>query len=147
MWITIILFISAGVYMSQRDFGRIVNYKLAIHIVGLCLIIIGIIIRWNAIFKLKKYFTVNVSIQQDHKIIVSGIYKYIRHPAYLGSLLSFFGLGLALLNWLSVIIIFFPILGSFMYRIKIEEDVLVAEFGKIYSEYSKKTKRLIPLIY
>jgi protein-S-isoprenylcysteine O-methyltransferase Ste14 len=147
MWITIILFISLGVYTGSGSYGRIGNHRLAVHFIGLFLIVFGMCIRWIAILKLKQFFTVDVSIQQNHNIIKNGIYKYIRHPAYLGSLLSFFGLGLALLNWLSIIIIFLPILGSFMYRIKVEEKVLETELGEEYLNYSKNTKRLIPWIY
>ena len=147
MWITLILVISLGIYISYGSHGTIKNFAQTLHFIGLSLIIFGNIIRWLAILKLKKYFTVKVSIQQDHKIINTGIYKYLRHPAYLGSLLSFIGLGFALLNWISIILIFFPILGSFMYRINIEEKVLKSEFGEEYLNYSKNTKRLIPWFY
>jgi len=134
-------------YISQGSFGRLENFRSVVHYSGLGFIITGIIIRWTAILKLKKFFTVQVSIQKDHKIFDNGTYKYIRHPAYSESLLSFLGLGLALMNWLSIFVIFLPIMGSFLYRIKIEEQVLVSEFGEKYIDYSKKTKRIIPWIY
>ena len=92
-------------------------------------------------------FTVDVSIQENHKIVISGIYKTIRHPAYLGSLLSFLGIGIALVNWLSIIFIFIPIFIAFNYRIKVEEKVLIEEFGEEYLNYSNNTYRLFPGIY
>lgn len=114
---------------------------------GLSLIMFGMIVRWVAIIKLKSMFTVDVSIQQDHKIVKNGLYKSIRHPAYLGSLISFFGLGISLVNWISLILVFVPVFLAFNYRIRIEEKVLIEEFGEEYLNYSKDTYRLMPGIY
>jgi protein-S-isoprenylcysteine O-methyltransferase Ste14 len=147
LWITLILSITLGIYISQINIGTINIDSLIIHYLGLLLIIIGLIIRWFAILKLKEFFTVAVSIQKDHKIVDTGIYKYIRHPAYLGSLLSFLGLGLAFQNWLTILIIFFPIFSALLYRIHIEEKVLCTKFGDEYFSYSSRTKKLIPWIY
>ena len=147
IWITVILFISLGVYISRGSTGAIRDHREAYHFFGLGLIIFGLVVRWTAILKLKKFFTVDVAIHPDHRVVNTGIYRYIRHPAYLGILLSFAGLGIALLNWISLPVIFLPILGSFLYRMSVEEKVLTAEFGEEYSEYSKNTKRIIPLIY
>jgi protein-S-isoprenylcysteine O-methyltransferase Ste14 len=147
LWITIILFITLGILVRKTGIGFIKIYIEPVHYSGIFLIILGIIIRWIAIHKLKSMFTVDVSIQKGHKIVKSGIYKIIRHPAYLGSLLSFLGLGIALVNWLSIIIIFVPILIAFVNRIYIEEKVLCDEFGEEYLNYSNNTYRLFPGIY
>ena len=147
LWITILLSVAAGITIRISGFGFIANSLQLIHNLGLILIIMGLIIRWIAILKLKSMFTVNVSIQENHQIVKSGIYRTIRHPAYLGSLLSFLGLGIAFVNWLSIILIFIPILISFINRIHIEEKVLIAEFGEEYLKYSNNTYRLFPGIY
>jgi len=114
---------------------------------GLMLIVMGLAFRWVSIYTLGKYFTTDVAIFKDHQIIKRGPYKSIRHPAYAGSLIPFFGLGWALGNWVSFIIIFFPILFAFIHRIDIEEKALVSSVGEEYIEYMRKTKRLIPKIY
>ena len=110
-------------------------------------ILAGLAIRWIAIYSLRKYFTIDVSIRSDHKIVDTGIYKYVRHPSYSGSLLSFLGLGITTLNWISGIIIVVPIMIAFIYRINIEEQVLTTFFGDQYKQYCAATKRLIPKIY
>ena len=147
LWITIIIAITAAVYLGIKKIGFISYVPHLIKDIGLTLIIIGLIIRWMAILTLKKYFTVNVAVSQGQKIIISGLYRYIRHPAYLGSLLSFLGLGLAFSNWLSVLIIILPVSAVFLKRIKIEEQVLVDSLGQEYEQYIKHTKRIIPGIY
>jgi len=114
---------------------------------GLFLIISGVVIRIAAIRTLGNFFTVNLAIHNDHQLIKKGLYKFIRHPSYTGSLLSFVGLGVSFNNWLSLVVIFIPILISFLYRIKVEEKLMLQQFGSEYINYQKNTKRIIPLIY
>lgn len=147
LWLTITIAVNAGVYIGVKRMGYISYSSNLIQYIGLILIMIGLVIRWSAILTLKKYFTVNVAVSQGQKIIVSGLYHYIRHPAYLGSLLSFLGLGLAFSNWLSVLIIFLPVTTAFFKRINIEEKVLIDSFGQEYLNYIKRTKKIIPGIY
>ncbi|MGP8215804.1 MAG: methyltransferase family protein [Bacteroidia bacterium] len=146
VWIAIAIAVSVGVYVSEiTSFPVFFNEK--IEFVGLAVIIIGIIIRFAAIRQLGRFFTVSVTIRDDHRIIQSGFYKYLRHPSYTGALLSFFGLGIQLNNWLSFFIVFVPILFAFIYRINIEEKVLIEQFGQQYKEYIGRTKRIIPFVY
>jgi protein-S-isoprenylcysteine O-methyltransferase Ste14 len=114
---------------------------------GLGLIIIGMVIRFAAIISLGRFFTVDVTIRQDHRIKKDGIYSLIRHPSYLGSILSFIGFGLSLNNWLSLPVIVIPVTMAMLYRIRIEEKVLLDRFGQEYAEYKNDTCSLIPYIY
>lgn len=76
-----------------------------------------------------------------------GIYKYVRHPAYTGSLLSFYGFGISLNNWVSLLVVVIPVTAAFLYRMRVEEAMLSASMGAVYDEYKKQTYRLIPGIY
>jgi protein-S-isoprenylcysteine O-methyltransferase Ste14 len=96
---------------------------------------------------LGKFFTVNVTILEDHKLKQDGFYKYVRHPSYSASLLSLFGYGVSLNNWISLVIVTTAALTAFLIRIRIEEKTLTEHFGSEYVEYKKKTKRLIPFVY
>lgn len=114
---------------------------------GIALIIIGFAIRLTAIFTLRRYFTVDVAIAKDHKVIDRGLYAMVRHPSYTGSLISFFGLGLAFMNWLSLaILIIGPAIGI-AYRIGVEEDALIGALGDDYRAYATRTKRFIPGVF
>jgi protein-S-isoprenylcysteine O-methyltransferase Ste14 len=147
LWITIVVSTTLGIFAGTTGVGFISYRTVIISHIGIVLILLGLIIRWWAILFLRSYFTANVSIQNDHQLIKGGMYQYVRHPSYAGSLLSFFGLGIAFSNWFVTIIIFFPILFAFLQRIKIEEEVLRKHFGEAYNQYSKNTSRLIPKIY
>ena len=111
------------------------------------MIYVGIVIRIIAIVSLGQFFTVDVTIRVDHRLKKDGIYKYLRHPSYSGSLLSFIGLGLTMNNWISLLLISFSIIIAFIFRINVEEKVLIEQFGSEYIEYKKVTRGLIPFIF
>ena len=146
LWLSIIIFITIGVFVSL-NFPLNIFINAQFKLIGIIIIFVGIIIRFIAIKQLGRFFTVDVTIRKDHQLIQSGFYKHLRHPSYTGSLLSFLGFGLSLNNWLSLAIVFIPTLITFIYRMNIEEKVLTEQFGKLYSDYLDKTKRLIPFIY
>jgi protein-S-isoprenylcysteine O-methyltransferase Ste14 len=146
MWITISISISLGVILMMF-IPLPISRSYLIAFLGLVLIIFGVVIRISAIHTLGKFFTVNLAIHNDHQLVTKGLYKFVRHPSYTGSLLSFVGLGVSFNNWLSLCVIAIPIIISFIYRINIEEKLMLQQFGAEYINYQKNTKRLIPLIY
>jgi protein-S-isoprenylcysteine O-methyltransferase Ste14 len=143
IWIVLSISITAAVVESFHFWSV---SPLAFYI-GLLLIVGGMILRISAILSLRKRFTTNIAIQDDHSLKTDGLYSKIRHPSYTGSLISFFGLGLSFGNWLSFFTIMIPITWVFLYRIRLEEKMLLKHFGSEYEEYTKKTRRLIPYIY
>jgi len=129
------------------DFGRLLVLGDWLTWVGVVIMISGIIFRRYAISVLGKFFTATVQIQKDHELIKAGPYHYIRHPSYLGILILTLGLGIALANWISLLLcIVLPVIGV-MQRIKVEEKELEQHFGNRYLDYRKNTWRVIPHIY
>ena len=129
------------------DFGRLVVLGDWLTWVGIAIMISGIVFRRYVISILGKFFTTTVQIQKDHELIKAGPYRYIRHPSYLGILIMTLGLGIALANWISLILcIVLPIIGVIK-RIQVEEKELEQHFGKQYQDYRKNTWCVIPHIY
>jgi protein-S-isoprenylcysteine O-methyltransferase Ste14 len=146
LWLSIIISITIGVIVSVKFAFPIFSDE-HFKLIGIMVIIIGIVIRFISIKQLGRFFTVDVTIRKDHELMQRGFYRYLRHPSYTGSLLSFAGLGLSLNNWLGLLLMFIPILFTFLNRIRIEERVLTEQFGKQYTDYIAKTKRLLPFVY
>lgn len=145
--VTVYLCSILGVILGFLGIGYIPGLSHVVPWIGLLFIVVGIVIRWIAILTLRKYFTVNVVIRNDHRIIKSGIYRFIRHPSYAGSLVSFLGLGLVFVNGLSVLVIIVPVTIAFLKRIKIEEYALKNAFGEEYIAYRKSTGMLFPGLF
>ena len=117
-----------------------------VNIVGLSLFLIGVSIRVVARKTLGRYFSSGLKIVEEHRLIKHGIYKHIRHPAYLGSNILSIGIPLFFTSLYGALIML-GLVPLFLYRIKIEENMLIEKFGEEYREYMKNTNKLIPFIY
>jgi protein-S-isoprenylcysteine O-methyltransferase len=115
--------------------------------IGMALVVIGLVIRVHSIVTLKRYFIYSVAKVEDHRLVETGLYKYIRHPGYLGQLIIFFGISTSISNWLSVLAMMIPVTLGYLYRMRVEEKFMLEELGEDYLNYQERTKRLIPLIY
>ena len=83
------------------------------------------------------------STRQNHKLVTSGPYRWIRHPLYTFGFIFFCGLiCLTALWWLGVTMI--PPMIILMLRTPIEEARLIEAFGDEYRNYMKRTGRFFP---
>ncbi len=116
------------------------------NVVGALIFIIGLVITVNAQMTLKRNYSGTLRIREDHQLIAHGIYKYVRHPVYIGTLLRTFAIPIYTTSLLGFL---FALMGIplFIYRIGIEEKMLIEEFGDEYLEYTKDTWKLLPYIY
>ncbi len=114
---------------------------------GTLLMLAGIAFRWYCVVVLGKYFTFNVAIHEDQVLVQSGPYRYLRHPSYSGALLTALGFGLALNNWAGLAAVLGGLMFGYFYRIPVEEAALGKALGEQYTQYSKRTWRLIPFVY
>ena len=136
-----------GMGLGFAGIGRIHTAPKVIGSIGLCLLVVGIAIRWVAIYTLGKFFNGLIVIKTDHQLVRTGIYQHLRHPAYTGTLLAHLGLGLAFSNWYSLIISTVPYVLIASYRMRVEERALASTFGSEYATYCQTSKRLIPRLY
>lgn len=114
---------------------------------GLALMMAGTIIRLYAIKVLGKYFTATVKIQNSHRIIENGPYKYLRHPSYTGAYLAMIGSSLILESLIGFIILGIGMLVVYHIRISAEEKALENKFKHEYTLYCSRTWRMLPLVY
>ena len=92
------------------------------------------------------YLSRTVEVQENQKVIDTGLYGVVRHPMYMATVLLFPAMPLVLGSVISfvIILLYIPIMVK---RIRNEERVL-AEGLPGYREYMKKVKyRLIPFIW
>jgi protein-S-isoprenylcysteine O-methyltransferase Ste14 len=115
--------------------------------IGIFLMLAGVAFRWYSIRVLGKYFTRQVAIQPGQAVVENGPYRWIRHPSYSGALITIFGVGLALTNWLSLIGVMVMAFIGYSYRVWVEEKTLANVLGEPYRQYMSRTKRFIPFVY
>lgn len=81
--------------------------------------------------------------QEKHKLVTSGIYKYLRHPSYFGFFWWFVGTQIMLQNWVMLLAGGYKLHSFFKSRIDYEEEFLLSFFTD-YSDYRKRTNVWIP---
>ena len=134
-------------FIFSNGFGSFSTLFPFLGYLGCLFITFGVTIRLMAVARLRRQFTTKVSIIEKHEIVERGIYRRIRHPAYLGYLASLLGIGLVLGNWVGLMaLVILPLVGI-LYRIHVEESVLLAYFGPAYQDYINRTKKLLPGIW
>lgn len=137
----------AAIDFVDLNYTRIKALEPVIIYIGFALFIVSCFVRWWGFNSIGKYFNPRVAIYEDHKLITGGAYKKIRHPLYLGTFLSIISIPLVFNSWGALLLILFLNLPALVYRIKVEEALLVKHFGDEYLDYMKRTKRMIPGIW
>lgn len=155
-----LLVFTAGLVVSARDgydglTGALWNlvrqprsiYLLSVpNIVGLVLFVVGLTFAIIAVGTLGRFYSSTLVTIQDHQLITHGVYRFTRHPIYLGVIIMCFGVPMyasSLYGFLTMSALI-PILLN---RIRMEERMLTEEFGDAYRTYAETTSRLIPFIY
>jgi protein-S-isoprenylcysteine O-methyltransferase len=141
--LTVFLSISIAFAFGYNGVGMLPDWA---YYLGISLMSLGVVVRQWAIAVLGRFFSLTVKVAEDHKVIDKGPYRVIRHPSYTGVLITFIGLGFAVQS-AGAILVLLALYGlAFGYRMSVEERTLLAELGKDYGDYMKRTKRIIPFL-
>jgi protein-S-isoprenylcysteine O-methyltransferase Ste14 len=105
----------------------------------------NILMNW-AVLALKRNFSINVTVQEGHKLITTGLYRFVRHPRYLGILLFFSGSALVFRSW-GALLANAMLLAVLLWRISDEEKLLEKEFSQEWREYCNRSYKLVPFVF
>jgi protein-S-isoprenylcysteine O-methyltransferase Ste14 len=114
---------------------------------GVALVVAGMLLRMVCWRVLGNFFTHTVTIASDHRVVDQGPYRFVRHPSYLGALMTLAGLGFALHNWAALAMMVIGSFAIYVYRIEVEERALERALGDAYAQFKKSRARLIPFVY
>jgi protein-S-isoprenylcysteine O-methyltransferase Ste14 len=143
--IAIIMFITAGLDSGRYHWSPDLHWSL--YILGIILTIVGQLLFLIA-QKQNKFFssTVRIQTESEHTVCETGLYKIVRHPAYLGSIIQSLGFPLLFGSLWSAIPISFLVL-LLLIRTYLEDRTLINELNG-YREYSHKTRyKIIPYVW
>lgn len=140
---TVVLTLASGYYWNLYSNEPLTLFDL----LSFGLATSGFLLRQWTCNLLKEFFTFDIGIRKDHKLITTGPYQYLIHPSYTGQLLCFLGT----LLFLQVPLTYFALLFSYCVymaykRAIIEENFLLANLPE-YPEYTSRRWRFIPWTY
>lgn len=115
--------------------------------VALVVALAGMGLRIWAVRTLGRYFTWFITVYEDHKVIRSGPFRLVRHPAYLGAFFLFVGTLVFLHAWVGAALSAVFQLWAYVRRIRHEEKLMIEEMGEDYVAYTREVKALVPLIW
>lgn len=115
--------------------------------VGALVLALGVALRVWAIQTLDRAFTAVVQTTAEQQLITGGPYRWLRHPSYTGVLIGLVGASLLFESLAGVVAMVGVMLPVYVFRIRIEEQALIARFGEAYREFSARRWALIPPLY
>jgi len=115
--------------------------------IALVIMLAGVVIRMYSMTRLKKLYTRTLLTTDQQQLVKTGLYRIIRHPGYLGTILIWSFFGLAIQNYIVFIFAFPLILIAYTNRIKKEEKMLLTQFGQEYLNYKRISWKLVPFIW
>lgn len=144
-WLTLALFVAAGL-----DVGRF-YWSDTVPLWGQIVALVGFALSfafniWAMV--VNDFYSRIVRIQRDRGqyVVTDGPYRYVRHPSYIGSILSWVCAALALGSWLALVPVVL-IAATFTVRTALEDRALQEELAD-YKEYAQRVRyRLLPGVW
>ncbi|MHA3770177.1 methyltransferase family protein [Verrucomicrobiota bacterium sgz303538] len=150
--LTLRLFMFVG---TATLFGSAAEYIFGNHkaiewipfIIGWCAALASFWIRKQAISALGRFWSLHIEIRDNHEFVQSGVFRFMRHPAYFSMILELAALALICHAWVTLIVVPVFFIPSLWLRIRLEEAALVEKFGEKYSAYQRSTPALMPALW
>ena len=114
---------------------------------GIACLVVGLWLLQRSHAHLGTNWSVTLQVREHHRLVTNGVYQDIRHPMYTALFLYSLGQLLALPNWVAgpSYLVTFGIL--FALRIRVEERMMLEEFGDDYAAYMARSHRLLPGVW
>ena len=103
----------------------------------------GALMVW-ALHHIGRNITISISTKQDHALVTTGPYRWVRHPIYTGGMVEAVGVCLLMANWFVAVSagLFWALIA---YRTPMEEKKLIERFGDEYKQYMQRVRRFLPV--
>ncbi len=135
----------AAVLLSGLFFAPVGRPLSAAHVIGFVVFFFGVLFRLWAVRTLGRYYSHIVREVTDHRIVDSGPYRVIRHPAYLGMIVANVGVTIFFFNLVTLCVLLLLLVPAIVIRILVEEQTLFTIEG--YKEFARDRKRLVPGVW
>ena len=147
IWLVIAVSLMSGVFVAHHFRAAALPHGLLLASASVMLFVAGLILRWWAIITLGRFFTMDVTIEKDHELVERGPFRIVRSSFLHWRVAGVHGSGVVATQLGRPAGFLVPIGAAFIHRMNVEEDALLQALGLRYTEYMKRTKRLVPFVY
>lgn len=130
----------ASILLGNK-FGLLIPVQ-AVRMAGIVIALIGLCFFISAVVIMKDSWRAGVEEDQKTKLVMKGVYRISRNPAFVGFDLLYLGTALSFSNLICIIAVILMI-SLFHLQILEEEKLLPQIFGQEYLEYKKRTRRYL----
>jgi len=112
--------------------------------IGVIILVAAVWLLWRSQKDLGRNWSSLLQIREEHTVVTTGVFRYIRHPNYAANWLWGIAQALLLWNWiagLSKLVLFVPF---YLHRVRREEQMMLDQFGEDYHSYMSRTGRVVP---
>ena len=124
---------------------RFIAPNATINGIAVCLSAAGLILAFWARSHIGQYWSASIALKQDHRVVQTGPYAYLRHPIYTGILLAFLGQLLVTGQYRGILGLGL-IIAALVQKALSEEGLLLQSLGAAYLDYRRNTGFLLPKI-
>jgi protein-S-isoprenylcysteine O-methyltransferase Ste14 len=135
----------AGTALTALWFPSVWRAPHVAHVAAILVFLCGVLYRLWAIRTLGRFYSHRVRREDGHRIVDSGPYRFIRHPAYAGMAVAHAGVVLYFFNGAALAFLLTVLIPAIVLRIRVEEKMLFQIEG--YSDFARTRKRLVPAIW
>ncbi len=130
-------------HWTTSGLSAVYPYEVYAAAIGAVIVLAGVIFSILTIMAWSTMF-VGHGVQEDQKLIISGIYSRVRNPIYLADILYWIGLSIGTLSIAVGIITVIYVIPFYIFYIKAEEKMMSEHFGEPYRNYCNNVPQLIP---
>lgn len=135
-------FTSACVYVRPEGFEKSTPSLAA----SMLLAPVAVALAWAATRHLGKHWRLEAALSQEHELIQSGPYRWMRHPIYASMLVLLLAIG-GVWTWWPMLLagLAFYLAGTEI-RVHAEERLLAERFGEAFRAYQSRVRAYIPFV-
>ena len=113
-------------------------------IAGVSCFSVGLWLFYRSHADLGANWSVTLQVREQHRLVMQGVYRRVRHPMYAALFLYSIGQAFVIPNWVAGPSYLLAFGALFALRVRVEERLMLEQFGDDYADYTARTKRLIP---
>ena len=113
-------------------------------VVSMALAPLGTALAWWAVAHLGKQLRIQAGLYDDHELVRSGPYGWVRHPIYLALFVMLLATTLLNGGWVKVAVSVVLFLAGTEIRVRMEDRLLASRFGTPFEEYRRRVPAYLP---
>jgi protein-S-isoprenylcysteine O-methyltransferase Ste14 len=143
-WGIILVGIAYSMLWQTRFWGRSVEaWQMALSIL---FFLLATLLSWTAKRALGRQWRLDAGLSSDHELVMSGPYRFLRHPIYTSLLCVVLGTGVMITPWWLLLLALLVFVVGTEIRVRVEDQLLRSAFGDRFRDYQQSVSAYVPFL-